>query len=304
MFSSFQNAVDIRFRVVPDGPLLVRSGVVTLDPAVAEMEFQRTVRDGRPTVFLAGSGIKGALRAHCERLLRSARKFACDPGRSKDPVTRERLESACFNRSLDRSDTDHPFAGQCAACFTFGSVNVAGRFRADDAFPADGAWEETNRTEARTQVGLDRATQAPSGGALFNLEAVVGGAFDARVSGENFTLWQLGLVLQALDDLNDGLFQLGGCKSRGMGRIRVADPTVTLHLLNGRPGTLRGAEQHSTDEGHYSLAQEPPLTLPPSAEETMRGLFRTVTLSGVESIAAFRAELVAGPLRTFLGLGG
>jgi len=303
MFSSFQNAVEIRFRLEPTGPLLVRSGVVTLDPAVAEMEFQRTVRNGRSTVFLAGSGLKGALRAHCERLLRSAGKFACDPGRTKDPRTHQKLESTCFNRSLDQSDLDHPFAGQCAACFTFGSVNVAGRFRADDAFPADAAWEETNRTEARTQVGLDRASQAPSQGALYNVEAVVGGGFDVRVCGENFTLWQLGLVLQAIDDLHHGLFHLGGCKSRGMGRVEVAEPKVTLHLIDGN-GTLRGAQKHEGDEGDYALPAEPPLTLPAAGQEATRGLFRTTTFAGDEPVSSLRSSLVAGPLRTFLGLGG
>ncbi|HBL25934.1 MAG TPA: CRISPR-associated protein, partial [Acidobacteria bacterium] len=59
MFQTLQNTVKIEFRIIPDGPLLVRAQAVGLDPGVADMEFQRTHRNGRSTVFLAGSGLKG-----------------------------------------------------------------------------------------------------------------------------------------------------------------------------------------------------------------------------------------------------
>lgn len=292
MFTSFQNHARLRFRLVPRGPLLVRSGEASLDPALAEMEFQRTTHEGRRTVFLAGSGLKGAIRAHCERLLRSAGQFACDPTKVEDNDT-------CGNEeSPTRSPADYPFDSQCAGCFTFGSLNSAGRFRVDDAFPGKDVWEETNRTERRTQVGLDRKSQSASTGALFDLEVVVSGGFDVTVSGENFSLWQLGLVLQALEDLDLGLFQIGGLKSRGMGTVGIENLDLDLRTLGGQTGKLAGLRNAP---GRYQLPDKDEIDLPSGSEETRAGLFREIHVES-EAVGDLRRRLVEGPLTRFLGL--
>lgn len=301
MFRTFENAIEIDFHLEPDGPVLVRSGVTTLDPAVAEMEFQRTHRAGRSTVFLAGSGLKGVLRSHGERILRTAGVYACDPNQRSG-------SELCFKQRTDdltKSNLKRPFANQCAACFTFGSVHIAGRFHAHDAYPVEERWAETNRTEARTQVGLDRKTQGPAGGtgALFEVEVVVGGAFAARVAGENFSLWQLGLLLQTLRDVDSGLTRIGGLKSRGMGAVKVKNVSLTFRTLDRRDGFLTGAVIRGGNKYAFTLPKDDVLELPETegVEETREGLFRTVRVTG-EAVHPVAESLIAGPLSRQLGL--
>lgn len=296
MFQTFQNSAEIVFTLVPDGPILVRAQSVGIDPGVADMEFQRTCREGRPTVFLAGSGLKGVVRSHCERLLRSAGKFACDPTHTKDQAT-------CGKLKLGAPDAERPHAGQCPACFTFGSFKLAGRFRVADAYPRKDLWELTNQTEVRIGVGIDRKSQAASGGVLYDTEVVVAGGFETKLTGESFTLWQLGLVLQALADLDAGFVRIGGNKARGMGNVRVTDLRVTMSSLDRRKGFLCGARKDGRAQHDYGLPERDEIQAPEGASEATVGLFRVVTYEGA-SVASLRDRLVQQSLRPYLGLAG
>ncbi len=296
MFKTLQNSLSLEFTLVPEGPVLVRAQSVGLDPGIADMEFQRTTHGGKRTVFLAGSGLKGVIRSHVERLLRSAGRFACDPTNTRDP-------NGCghFRRRLGQDySAQRPHAGQCAACYTFGSLKLAGRFRIGDAFPADDLWEETNRTEVRAGVGIERKSQGAAGGVLYDAEVVVGGGFAARLTGENFSLWQAGAMLQALADLDDGFVQIGGCKSRGMGTVRVRDLEVLFRFLGGETGQLTGARQ--AGEFNYDLPKDDalPLAAAEGVKQDDEGLFRTVRYTG-DAVARLRRQLMAGPFQRYAG---
>ena len=295
MFRTLQNLVNIHALLIPDGPLLIRAQSVGIDPGLADMEFQRTRRDGTSTVFLAGSGLKGVLRSHCERLLRSSNRFACDPTRVR--------ESCGAMREAAPDPIRYPHADNCAACFTFGSLKMAGRFRIADAYPAAGHEAEANRTEVRTGVGIDRKSQAASQGVLYDAEVVVGGAFELRVSGENFSLWQLGLVLTALQDLDSGLVRIGGAKARGMGTVRIDGGSVEMSFLNADRGRLTGARQVEREGANYRLPLDDGLAPPAGGQESSRGLFRVVRYEGADSVRALAAALTEGPLRSYLAQG-
>lgn len=301
MFKTLQNLATIQAHLSPDGPLLVRAQSVGIDPGIADMEFQRTRRNGESTVFLAGSGLKGVLRSHCERLLRSAGRFACDPTRVREPAT-------CGWRPNDKTPRDpiaYPHDNNCAACFTFGSLKMAGRFRVADAYPVPSQWEAANRTEVRTGVGIERKSQAAAaaGGVLYDTEVVVGGAFELRVGGENFSLWQLGLVLNALEDLSAGLVRVGGCKARGMGTVRLDEWSVDLAFTDTQTGKLNGAAATIDPLDHkYGLAARDTLDVPPGGEAGARGLFRQVSFRG-DAVAGLAAALRDGPLRKYLRAG-
>jgi CRISPR-associated RAMP protein (TIGR02581 family) len=298
MFRTLQNLADLRAKLRPDGPILVRAQSVGIDPGLADMEFHRTHRDGKNTVFLAGSGLKGVLRSHCERLLRSADRFACDPTKVRDRHT-------CGARRDEDPPPDpqrYPHGFQCAACFTFGSLKMAGRFRIADAYPAAGEMEAANRTEVRTGVGIDRKSQAASQGVLYDTEVVVGGAFDLRIGGENFSLWQLGLVLAALQDLDGGLLRIGGAKARGMGSVRLDDWTVDLSFLDVRAGKLTGSRQLEAGDHNYGLPPNDVVDAPPGFTAESRGLFQVVRYSG-DSVKKLSTALIDGPLKTYLRSG-
>ena len=294
MFRTLQNTVSLDVTLVPDGPVLIRAQSVGIDPGPADMEFQRTHRNGEPTVFLAGSGLKGVLRSHGERLLRSAGRFACDPTQVRD-------ESSCGKKKIGPPQPpNYPHAGQCGACFTFGSLALAGRFRIGDAYPAPGMEKEANRTEVRTGVGIDRRSQAAAQGVLYDAEVVVGGGFRTRINGENFSLWQLGLILATLQDLDIGLLRIGGAKARGMGSVRVQDSSVELGFLNNETGTVTGARQMPGDKGQYGLPPDDNLTAPPGERSLRRGVFRALRYEGDEAVQALAKALVEGPLQRYL----
>ena len=276
MFRTLQNTATLRFQLVPDGPVLVRAQVVGIDPGLADMEFQRTHREGKSTVFLAGSGLKGVLRSHCERLLRSAGRYACDPTRVRESCGARRDNSP-------PPPERYPHDGNCAACFTFGSLRLAGRFRIADAYPTKAEEEVTNRTEVRTGVGIERRSQAASQGVLYDAEVVVGGAFDARVSGENFSLWQLGLVLAALQDLHAGLVRIGGAKARGMGTVKVENLEVELVSSTGGAASSPAPAASRTTSRPTACRRTTPWKPPPPRRRRAAGSSASCATRGTAS---------------------
>jgi CRISPR-associated RAMP protein (TIGR02581 family) len=301
MFQTLQNTIHLSFTLEPDGPILVRAQTVGLDPGVADMEFQRTHRDGRSTVFLAGSGLKGVIRSHAERLLRSRGLYACDPTLTKS--SRERQDVACGSIKKDdqrrRDPRSVPYNGQCSSCFTFGSLQLAGRFRVADAYPGKGPDDEANLTEVRTGVGIDRRSQSAQRGVLYDTEVVIRGGFDVGIQGENFSLWQAGLVLATIDDLNAGLLRIGGCKARGMGSVKVKNLRVNLGFLDRSSGKLTGVRQTESSKGDYALPEADQINPPEGGEAGQRGLFRTVLYEG-DTVGRLVRALVEGPLESHL----
>ncbi|HEX5718646.1 MAG TPA: RAMP superfamily CRISPR-associated protein [Thermoanaerobaculia bacterium] len=293
MFQTMQNTAKIGVTLVPDGPLMVRAQSVGIDPGIADMAFHRTHRNGRSTVFLAGSGLKGVLRAHCERVLRSSGRYACDPTQTRD-------NAICGRRDTrEPAPNQYPHNGQCPACFTFGSLKLAGRFRIGDAYPAEGLEEITNRTEVRTGVGIDRKSQAAAQGVLYDMEVVVSGGFRAQISGESFALWQLGLILAALQDVDGGIVAIGGGKARGMGTVRLKDWSVELGFLNQEAGRITGARPADGDGNPYRLEPGEFVQAPPDGEEEQRGLFRALKYKG-NAVPELTSSLINGPLRRYL----
>ncbi|CAM2070114.1 RAMP superfamily [Sulfidibacter corallicola] len=276
MFTDFQNGVTIDFTLKPLGPIIVRTQRSNLEPGIADVTFQRTRQGGRETVFLAGSGLKGVVRAHCERLLRTHGLHVCDPTRPN-----ERNACGCRDHREGRNRPGADLGGQCPACFTFGSLNMAGRFRIGDALPTVDGFEAANRTEVRTGVGISRKNGSAVQGVLYDSEVVVDGKFGVRLSGENFSLWQVGLIGQALQDLDAGFYQIGGCKSRGMGTVRLDDWSVSFRFLDREIGKLRGVGNRGKNRRTYHLPDCDEMDCGNAAEEENRGFFRMVKYRGV-----------------------
>ena len=65
----------------PDGPLLIKAADSGADPTRPDMEFVRTHRPDGESFYLPGSSLKGALRAHCERIARTVHWPTAPPHR-------------------------------------------------------------------------------------------------------------------------------------------------------------------------------------------------------------------------------
>ena len=71
MHKKFVNHCTIDLTIIPDGPILIKSGKEGADPTKPDMEFVETYHAGGRTIYLPGSSLKGAIRAHAERIVRT-----------------------------------------------------------------------------------------------------------------------------------------------------------------------------------------------------------------------------------------
>lgn len=236
---------------VPEGPILVKSGIASLTGP--DMGFVRVWRNGSPEVYLPGSSIKGVLRSHAERIARSLVPegvvIACDPFQSARKAARRKgneLVASCGSclEELVRSEVPEEYRlpdpddqanevnrrayrDSCPICRLFGSTMFAGRLATADAYAVGVA----PSPQTRDGVGIDRFTGGASPRAKFDLEVVAEGRFETTLHLRNFELWQLGLVGVLLLDLQDGLVRIGAGKSRGLGKVRGEVTRVDLHYV-------------------------------------------------------------------------
>lgn len=219
MHKRFVNHCTIELILSPSAPILIKSGKEGADPTKPDMEFVETYHAGGKTIYLPGSSLKGAIRAHAERIVRTVGR---SDRNSKEP------KALWASDPLDRSSYDYlePFQGDAPkiyqhSSFTdqlFGSTEIASRFQIQDAYPVERA---VLRIEERNGVAIDRVFGSVIPGALFNFQVCTAGEFRTKIHLKNFSLEQLGLIGLVLRDLNDGWFGLGFAKSRGLGIVEA-----------------------------------------------------------------------------------
>ncbi len=215
---------DVVVHIEPVDPILIKSGYATMDGA--DMVPVSTFRNGRTVYYLPGSSLKGMLRSHLERIARTllpcsvCLPYYGDKGMVSVPVDEEKESYGCGFRSRGKKKdvASVAYADSCAACRLFGSLKFAGRFSIGDAYPLPNH-EPTPNT--RNGVGIDRFTGGTVRGVLFDLQALVGGKFEANVRLTNFELWQLAGLKLLLTDLQDEMIAVGSGRSRGFGRVRA-----------------------------------------------------------------------------------
>jgi CRISPR-associated protein Csm3 len=215
MHGRLYNELSLEIAIMPQTPLLIKSGQkASIDPALPDMQFVRTRRrlpNGAvdEVVYIPGSSLRGVVRAHAERLLRTLdEKHACYVEAKKFCLRQKGLKE-------DKEPANHLYKESCYACKLFGNTGVASRVQMSDLHPAVDPLRES-----RFGVAIDRITGAVAVGP-FDLEVVTDARFEGRIVLRNFTVGQLGLLGAALLDIADGLVALGHAKSRGLGRVCI-----------------------------------------------------------------------------------
>lgn len=235
MHKRLVNHCTIALSLIPDGPILIKSGKEGADPTKPDMEFVETYHSGGKTVYMPGSSLKGAIRAQAERIVRTvgessrqtgnkSKIWASDPLDMKDKQNNPNvyLETWKNNEKKKALKDKHPTPGAelyKQSCFTsqlFGNTSVASRLRVEDAYPVG-----ILKLEERNGVAIDRVFGSVIPGGLFNYQVCTVGEFRTKIHLKNFTLDQLALLGLVLRDLNEGWFGLGFAKSRGLGTVRV-----------------------------------------------------------------------------------
>jgi len=215
MHGRLYNELSLEIAIMPQTPLLIKSGQkASIDPALPDMQFVRTRRrlpngEVSEVVYIPGSSLRGVIRAHAERLLRTLdEKYACYVEAKKFCLRQKGLKE-------DKEPADRLYRESCYACKLFGNTGVASRVQMSDLHPAVDPLRES-----RFGVAIDRITGAVAVGP-FDLEVVTDARFEGRIVLRNFTVGQLGLLGAALLDIADGLVALGHAKSRGLGRVCI-----------------------------------------------------------------------------------
>jgi len=284
------------------GPLLIKSGYAEISGC--DMEPVQTYRDGKLECYIPGSSLKGVLRNHFEKIVRTLNPISgvvCDPFRKPSfkeggdvPVTCEGYEEvSCGNKFQLYKKDEHKkgpykykncnpdlsnkdvYKNSCPACRLFGSTFFIGRFSIADGYLKPGS---DARIKKRDMVGIDRLTGGASSGAKFDLTAVCAGAeFESEIYLRNFECWQLGAVFILLDDLRDGLIRLGYGTSRGFGEVTCDFDRVSITRI----GRVDAAQKEIAGlgkilgDGSYGTFQDDFLTLATLPEPEVEGI-RTV----------------------------
>lgn len=226
------NELKISFVIEPAGPILIKaSDDGGLDPTLPTMNFVRTrhPKDGRTTIYLPGSSLKGVIRSHSERILHTV--FGNDAEICCDPLARS---GNCFDRVRKIKKPHEQYQKLCLACRTFGHMENASHFLTADAYPP----EPINELPVRQNVAIDRLSGGVAVGP-FDMEVAMQGEFQSTLTLFNFELWQAGLIALALRDIAEGRVRLGFAKSRGLGAVNL---TIT-QLEIGYPGQFGGDER-------------------------------------------------------------
>ncbi|MGQ9658127.1 MAG: RAMP superfamily CRISPR-associated protein [Fimbriimonadales bacterium] len=215
MHGRLYNELSLKIAISPQTPLLIKSGQkASIDPALPDMQFVRTRRRRadntiEEVVYIPGSSLRGVVRAHAERLLRTFNEdYACYVEAKKFCLRQKRLKE-------DKEPANRLYRESCHACRLFGNTGVASRVQMSDLYPVIEPLSET-----RFGVAINRITGAVAVGP-FDLEVVTDARFEGRIVLRNFTVGQLGLLGASLLDIADGLVALGHAKSRGLGRVRI-----------------------------------------------------------------------------------
>ena len=296
MLKQLLNECRFTLTVHTEGPVLIKSGhPMVLGPNMTPV---RTYRNGTMEVYLPGSSLKGVFRSHIEKVIRTLKDgVVCNPFVRTDPDS-ENDQLVCPNyadvscgdkfgvRQEERLEVNrvqwrrHPkkedlsneavYIDSCPACRLFGSTSFIGRVAISDAYLAE---DSQQKTEQRDGVGIDRFTGGAAGTAKFELEVVSSGVkFETDIYLRNFEVWQLGILMLIVSDLEDSLIRIGSGRSRGLGNVKATLSEVSVNYLgvaNGQPdnevwglGKLLGDGSYGTDTDDKVTLQEAPITDP------------------------------------------
>jgi CRISPR-associated protein Csm3 len=257
------NTLKLEFNIFPKAPLLVKSGHLSPNPALPDMQFVRTSSGDGETIYLPGSSLKGVFRSFTEKMLRTMGKSACDPFD----------DNACGKKMAKEKDTAKVYKESCYACKIYGNTKLRGRLSFQDTYP-----EGDIKTEIRYSVAISRLTNAVAQGP-FDMEIVVAGNFKGVLLLENFEVWQLGLLALAIQAINEGWVRIGFGKNRGFGQVEFKIREVTSDFLKTEttvPETELwgiGAFVSDDERTKYGLRAEDLLTGVPKGKQADFGIF-------------------------------
>ena len=232
--------VEIKLRCGIDGPFMIKSGAVDESRYENEAEAPDMVclleSDSfrKDSFVIPGSSIKGAFRAHAERIIKMCRPRVDEKFWLENFKENGTIDLKKFGRYLEiRKQSSHE-PPEIEACF--GDAD-----RGQGSFIFTDAYFEPNEhlTKITNHVAIDPLTGGAIDSALYSMDAIwddKNAEFTMLLRVQRPELWQLGLLGHLLKDLHDGRIRLGFGKTRGMGRVLIKEVLqirACIHELTG-----------------------------------------------------------------------
>lgn len=201
--------------------------------------IEQLSEDGLGNPLLSGSSLRGVLRSHAEKIIRTLYTNYCleneqdTPAGERfkencpacDPLVRDKNKplASCITR-LNGAELPKHHEWQegdfCLTCQLFGNQERGSRFWVQDAH-----WQEGKAVEWQAQdfLAIDRFTGGGLDGAKFDAAPLVGPVFQTSVTLHNPATWELGLLALLLRDLADGRITVGFGAAKGYGRCHATN---------------------------------------------------------------------------------
>lgn len=305
MLKRLVNECRFTLAIHTEGPVLVKSGHATVSGS--DMTPVRTYRNGKTEVYLPGSSLKGVFRSHIEKIIRTLRDgVVCNPFvkvedkrdiQGNQLVCPDYVEVSCGDKFEVRQKKEdltnkQVYGDSCPACRLFGSTSFIGRVAISDAYLVEGGGE---RIEQRDGVGIDRFTGGAANRAKFDLEVVSSGVtFETNIYLRNFEVWQLGMLMLIVQDLEDGLIRIGSGRSRGLGNVKGEISEVSVNyigIVNGKPAKEVWGMGKLLGDNSYGTDAKDQVTISTGPTEETRGI-RKITTFKDDSLTSFKKAAV------------
>lgn len=233
MFGELINEIKISVLLHTISPLTIRSSKGKLiDPALFDMQCIKSRYQGKDTVIIPGSTLKGVFRSRYEKISAVFGKECCnifDNGsRCKRPGD--------WDKRPYKEQGEYVYKNMCPACKLFGSLDIASRIYISDTYP-----EGECILGGRKGVAINRITGASHPGALYDFEVVEEGKFRVTIVLKNYELYQMALLMFVLKDLDEGYVSLGASSTRGNGRMEIQELDICFREYRQSVKGWRGA---------------------------------------------------------------
>lgn len=265
----------------PLDPLLVKTGysmesvpltgslrersVGVPQPLIGQQQVEQAIavdaaftRNEKGLPYLPGSSLRGCLRSHAERIIRTLiySRFTDDQIARSAAWDVQKLEhqGRHLRRLSQPYDVDVVYGQSCLISRLFGSPALGGRLRFFDAFPVNSDHFQ-ERLKLLDHVAIDRWTGGAAEHKKFNSRPFVpfypdttwnfgttlpdaAGDLIFEVHLIDVEAWQLGLVALLLKDLHCRRLQIGYGKNKGFGRVILLPQHTELEALTHGNGLL------------------------------------------------------------------
>jgi CRISPR-associated RAMP protein (TIGR02581 family) len=240
VFKKLLNQAIVSFELVTQSPLYIKQNTSLLDPTAFDGTYISCYLDDQRIPIIPGTSMKGVFRSFFEKMLGEE---ACDildtrqesnkclktikeyeeklKSKNKDGESNNFDEELKELKKFSRGKLNYYLS--CPACKVFGSQKLKSRMLFDDAKAKEGF-----KISSRSSTPIDRISGAAKEKGLNTFEYVDWGVFESKITLVNFFNWQLKLLLEIFERIDEGILTFGGYSSKGFGRMKVENVIIKI----------------------------------------------------------------------------